>query len=116
MSISAIFLGIALFLLISALIARPLLDQSQYASTPDIKLQSLLTERDNIFTLILDLEDDFATQKIAQDFFTQQRQALVLRGADILQQLDTHADASVGGLDDEIEAQIATFRSAIQNG
>ncbi len=110
MSIPALLIGITLLILSGALIIRPLLDQSQYNAEPDILLQSLLTERDNILTLILDLEDDFATGKITEEFFTQRRQTLVLRGARTLQQLDAHSTDNVSDLDAQIEAQIAALR------
>ncbi len=110
MSIPALLIGLTLLILIGALVVRPLLDQSQYNAEPDIVLQSLLTDRDNILTLILDLEDDYATGKITENFFTQRRQTLVLRGARTLQQLDEHSAESVTELDALIEKQVAELR------
>ena len=116
MDIGSIFLLLALLVLISLFIARPLLDRKTVATTPeeDLKeheLSTLLAQRDRVLTALEELDFDNALGKIPQKDYPGQRERLLKQGAEILRKLDEFdGDLSDADIERRIEAAIAERR------
>lgn len=116
MDIGSIFLLLALLVLISLFIARPLLDRKTVAATPeeDLKeheLSTLLAQRDRVLTALEELDFDNALGKIPQKDYPGQRERLLKQGAEILRKLDEFdGDLSDADIERRIEAAIAERR------
>ncbi len=92
MDIGSIFLLLALLVLISLFIARPLFDRKTVAVTPeeDLKeheLSTLMAERDRVLTALEELDFDNTLGKIPQKDYPGQRERLLRQGAETLADL-----------------------------
>jgi hypothetical protein len=89
MDIGALFLLLALLLLVALFVARPFLEPRAAAGAQDDLLASpLLTERDRVLTALQELDFDHTLGKIPAEEYPAQRASLLQHGADILRQLD----------------------------
>jgi hypothetical protein len=119
MDIGSLFLLLALLLLVSLYIARPLIDReavivSADSDHMDQELSALLAERDRVLASLQELDFDYALGKISEIEYPIQRSRLLQRGADILRQLDEfEAYGPDTKMDEHIEAEIAERRTAI---
>ncbi len=118
MDIGSIFLLLALLVLISLFIARPLLDRKSVAVTPEEdlrehELSTLLAERDRVLTALEELDFDNALGKIPQKDYPGQRERLLRQGAETLRKLDEFdGEISDADIEQRIEAAIAERRTA----
>ncbi len=124
MDLGSILLGLALLLIVSFVVARPLLfsGHDRERAARGGQADALLFERERVLAQLRDLDFDHATSKIADDDYAAQRAALVAQGVAVLKQLDalgisaapangSAAEAGAETPEDEIEAAIAAARS-----
>jgi hypothetical protein len=89
MDIGALFLLLALLILVALFVLRPFLErQPADALQEEHVTSSLLAERDRILTALQELDFDHALGKIPAEDYPLQRSSLLHRGAAILRQLD----------------------------
>lgn len=94
MDIGSIFLILALFILTSLYIGRPLYDRTATRSTAiSSELSALLAERDRVLNALSELDFDHALGKIPAEDYPVRRKELAQRGATILRQLDEQGGA-----------------------
>lgn len=122
MDIGSIFLILALVLLVSWFVSRPLMDRKNEdallvnrmtAEQREHRRSALLAERDRLLTALQDLDFDNGLGKIPEEDFPQQRQFLLQAGADILRELDTlePQERKSGSAEERVEAAVAARRA-----
>jgi len=118
MDIGALFLLLALLILVALYVSRPFMERQPAAILQEEHVtSSLLAERDRILTALQELDFDYALGKIPAEEYPLQRSSLLQRGAAILRQLDALALPSSptggGGVseEDRLEAAIAARRA-----
>ena len=129
MDIGSIFLILALAVVVSIFVSRPFFEhqKDEELSSPEEEMQkeyqrsSLLAERDRILNMLQEREADFELEKIPQETFEPQREALLVSGAEILKQLDAlkiEASRKIQSKpidpDDELEKLIAERRRSAE--
>ncbi len=118
MDIGSIFLILALLVLVALFVMRPFITRNSRVVTSDEhEISSLLAEREGILRALQELDFDYTLQKIPEEEYPQQRQALLLRGAEILRRLDALQLAQgqeTVSAEDRLEAAIAARRRAIK--
>ncbi len=121
MDLGSIFLILALLLMVGLFIGRPLLDRKTIAvSQEEHEYSGLLAERDRILNALQELDFDFTLGKIPEGDYPMQRETLLMRGANVLKQLDsiearTPGDAAEMQLEEAIamrRADAARMQSA----
>ena len=92
MDYGSILLLLALVVIVGAYIASPLREKRLRGadSVIDIKLSELLAERERILDALAELDFDNEMGKVPDDLYPSQREALLKRGAAVLQLLDEH--------------------------
>jgi hypothetical protein len=139
MDIGAIFLLLALLLLVGLFVAQPYFERRARRVTPEEReLSALMAERDQVINALQELDFDYTLGKIPTEDYPSQRTSLLQKGANLLRELDTRqagthdqdaesrleaviaarrADAGQAanparpGVDDELESLIAARRS-----
>jgi len=121
MDIVAIFLILALLILVGAYLYAPFLrGYGRRVTQEERELSALLAERERVFTALHDLDFDFRLGKIPEGDYPAQRTSLLQKGADILRKLDAlsaehpREAAQTGGkklTDAQIEAMISKRRA-----
>jgi hypothetical protein len=118
MDIGALFLLLALLILIALFVSRPFLERQPAATLQEEHAaMSLLAERDRILTALQELDFDHALGKIPAEDYPLQRSSLLHRGAAILRQLDalTPSPSPASGrgesAKERLEKAIATRRA-----
>jgi hypothetical protein len=124
MDLGSIFVTLAIVIIVVGFIARPIMENRGYAVTePDRRISALQAERDQILTLLQDLDMDQTMGKVQGEDYEAQRSVLVSRGAAVLKELDiisgvtVHADGQIGvgeyasrKLEEQIEAAVSQMR------
>ena len=124
MDIGSILIILAITIVIVAYIAKPLLEKRGYAVTDsDRRVSTLQAQRDQILTVLQELDMDHAMGKVEGEDYASQRSELVSRGAAVLKELDLlsgeveHSEDYVDRgelssrlLEDQIEAAISEMR------
>ncbi|RPH59497.1 MAG: zinc ribbon domain-containing protein [Chloroflexi bacterium] len=119
MEIGAIFLLLAVVLLVTLFVARPFIEHRRVSviSSDEHELSSLLAERDRLITALQELDFDHTLGKIPTEDYPSMRADLMRHAADVLQKLDAHtspngqASAGNGDAESRIEAVIAARRA-----
>lgn len=115
MTSGAIFLILALALLVGVYVAQPFLVRSRrkVVSAEEHELSGLMAERDRLITALQELDFDFTLGKIPSEDYPAMRAMLLQRGAEVLRKLDALAPQSASASDAEsrIEAAIAARRA-----
>ncbi len=118
MELGSIFLILALLLLVAFFVSRPFFEKTPAVrgsqNSSDHDLSALLAEHDRILNALQELDFDYGLGKIPEEDYPQQRSTLVLRGANILKQLDTlQPGENSAGLPSEqrIEVAVAARRA-----
>lgn len=118
MTIPTELLALVTILVIGAFVAQPFFAQVRRGGAGNQRRRAdilreqaaLLTQRNDIYAAIRDLDFDYKTNKISDEMYKDQRYILVAQGVEILQKLD-----SLPLLDDPeedpIEAAVAAYRS-----
>lgn len=96
MDIGSILLLLALILVVGAYVASPLRTW-QHRHTPDeenIEISELLAERERILDALAELDFDNEMDKVPDELYPLQREALIKRGAAVLKLLDERLPAA----------------------
>ena len=125
MDIGSIFLILALAIIVSIFVSRPFIEHRkderlnlpQDVVQKEKKRSKLMADRDRILNTLQELETDFELGKIPQEDFGIQREALLVKGAETLKQLDAikiedsrESRKMPIGQDDELEMLISARR------
>lgn len=87
---------IALTILVGSYLARPLIERKGFATSPEEKHLSVLqAEKEQMLSILQELDMDFAMGKIEPDDYQAQRSELIRRGASILRQMDQLSGSDV---------------------
>lgn len=119
MSIIGLIISLGLFLITMAMVAYPLLRPPKTSEHDNLQLQvhrdRIQVYYERVLTNILDLDEDFATGKIDEANYRDEREIWAQRGIRLLryrdglderQSLARDRDASPGAIDEAIEAMI----------
>lgn len=121
--VGAIFLVLAVVLVVGVFISRPFFlnppdaaknNRKRAINESDMHRSALMAERDRILTSLQDLDFDHALGKVPEEDYPYQRQAFLHEGSEILRQLDAldpkpaAADLSA---EDRLEAAVAARRA-----
>lgn len=129
MSILGLTISLALFLIALAVVAHPLLRPPKTSESADAQLQ---VQRDRVqvyyervLTNMRDLDEDYATGKIDEADYRDERAVWAHRGIRLLrvrdgldarQSLVRDGDANASAIDEAIEAAISAYRADAQPG
>lgn len=125
MDLGSIMLILALALGVGIFISLPLTRHSageklvagQKSTNPlDHQRSALLAERDRVLTTLQELDFDHALGKIPAEDYPIQRNAMMVKGADVLRQLDQidPSNANTGAAEDRLEAAVAARRADLR--
>jgi hypothetical protein len=123
LGIGTLLAGLALLLIVAAVVALPLLDRKTPVAEPPSARDALEAERQAIVRGIRELDFDRRAGKLDEADYRAMRLALVQRGADILRRIEAMDQAAGAAPDDapdaarsdarvdaEIEARIAALK------
>jgi hypothetical protein len=103
MDLGSILLGLALLLVVSFVVLRPILDRSTANERDEPAADPLLLTREQVLAQLRDLDFDHATGKLNEDDYAAQRAQLMAQGVAVLKELDSQAASTDGQPVDEIE-------------
>lgn len=86
MTTGSILVAIALFMLVSVFVLRPLLTE-RFRPIKTDKTSTLIRQKDQVISDIRGLEFDFETGKVPESSFHAEREKLVVEAAGILQKI-----------------------------
>lgn len=115
MDLGSIFILLALAILVSLFIARPLMQQrtTTLVTRAEHDLSALLAERDRVLTALQELDFDYTLQKIPEEDYPSQRAALLQKGAEILRELDSLQSRVAAKVEaDPVESALSERRRA----
>jgi rubrerythrin len=123
MEIGAIFLLLAVILLVMLFVARPFIEQRRTTavSSEEHELSSLMAERDRLITALQELDFDHTLGKIPSEDYPSTRAELLQHAAEVLRKLDAYPAfgqaAARSDAESRIEAVIAARRAdaAVEN-
>lgn len=125
MDLGSILLGLAVLILVAAFVLRPVLQPSPAGPPPDSRhLSELQAERDRILDLLREMDLDSTMGKLLPEDYRVQREALAMRGAVVLRQIDESGGSALepAGQDPsvdseaELEAAVRRLRSRQSDG
>lgn len=98
MDIGAIFLVLAVVLVVGLFVGQPLMERRPRRPADEgHEASALMAERDRVINALQELDFDYALGKIPAEDYPVQRAALLQKGADILRQLDSFPSPSGRG-------------------
>ena len=113
----SILIGLAVLILVGAFVLRPVLQPSPSDPPPGSRrLSELQAERDRILDLLRDMDLDSSMGKLLPEDYRVQREALAMRGAAVLRQIDESGGSAqepflpIASLDPEAELEAAVRR------
>ena len=111
MDLGFIFTALALFILVAAFVARPLIEKMSGVETEKTHADDLFARREAILIELRDVDFDHDTGKMNDDDYKEQRARLTAQGVEVLRALDALKVAPrVSTIDDDIENLIALKR------
>jgi len=117
MDIGSIFLLLALVILVVFFIAQPFFNRRPVAARPTVARQQILilqAERDHVIQALQELDFDYSLGKVPEEDYPSQRNALLQRGADVLQKLDAiQPQAPARQVGDRLEEALAARRKVL---
>ncbi|HJS17856.1 MAG TPA: zinc ribbon domain-containing protein [Anaerolineales bacterium] len=114
MELSAIFVTLAILILVAIYLYAPFMERrAQRVTQEEHQLSALMAERDRVINSLQELDFDYKLGKIPEGEYPAQRASLLQKGADILRRIDSIAPhpASVQDADARIEKAIAARRA-----
>ena len=121
MELGAIFLILAVLIVIGMYLYGPFISRGRRAATIEShEISSLMAERDRVINALRELDFDFNLGKIPAEDYPDQRASLLQKGAEILKKLDELAPspspilgrgARGEGAEDRIEKAVAARRA-----
>jgi len=114
MDLGAVFLLLAVLLLVIFYVAQPLFQRATRLTEGERRLSALLAEKDRLLNALQELDFDASLGKVSAEDYPAQRGALLQAGAQVLRQIDQLAPAQAAATpaEDRLEAAIATRRLA----
>jgi hypothetical protein len=119
--IGSLFLVLAVALVVVIFVMQPFVKRQELpaaaeqkaAHQQDHQRSALLAERDRVLTALQELDFDNAMGKVPAEDYTEQRAALLHRGADVMRRLDSNSanPGSADAMEARIEATIASRRA-----
>lgn len=113
----AIFLILAVLVLVGLFISRPFLENRrvQAVSAQEHEISHLLAERDSLITALQELDFDHVLGKIPAEDYPNMRAALLTHAADVLRRIDELQPSQTSPADAEsrVEAAIAARRADV---
>jgi rubrerythrin len=110
MDLGAIFLLLAVLILIVLFVASPFSGRERALTGGEQTLSALLAERDRLLSALQELDFDYSLGKIPAEEYPAQRKELVQSGAGILRRLDELQGKTGKSAEDRIEAIVAARR------
>lgn len=131
MSLESLVVSLTILIVAVLWIGAPLLNRRRVRQRdPEVghkQTERLQVHYDRLLGNLRDLDEDFATGKIRESDYHSEREALVVRGVQILMALDHHQATATGAsaarsdsadvdaeIDQEIEAAVAAYRQRAQ--
>ena len=114
MELTAIFLSLAILILVGIYLYAPFMERRARRVTEDEhELSALMAERDRVINSLQELDFDFKLGKIPEEDYPAQRASLLQKGADILRKIDSLAPQTISAQDTEarLERAIAARRA-----
>ncbi|MBN1668255.1 MAG: zinc ribbon domain-containing protein [Anaerolineales bacterium] len=112
MDIGSILFIFGLFVLVALFISRPFFERKAYPVTrQEHDYSALLADYERVLVNLQDLEFDHTMGKIPEDEYPARRQQMMLKGADLLRQIDEIETQVVGSKDARFEAAIQARRA-----
>ena len=125
MTIGSIFLALALLVLVSLYVARPLLKPVSRSRSRLTTYQALTAQKEAILVQIRSLDFDYSTGKLTDADYHRKREEFMVQAEDIYRRLDeledqvatteqpsaTRTTGATSDIENEIEAAIARRRS-----
>jgi len=114
MDIAAIFLTLAVLVLVGIYLYAPLAERrARRVTEEEHELSALLAERDRVINALQELDFDFKLGKIPGEDYPTQRSNLLQKGANILRRIDEIAPepTAAKGVEERIEKAIAARRA-----
>lgn len=114
MDLGFIFTSLALFILVAAFVARPLIEKMTGVEAEKTHADDLFAQREAILIELRDVDFDHDTGKMNDDDYKEQRARLTSKGVEVLRALDglktQEVAPPINTVDDEIENLIAVKR------
>jgi hypothetical protein len=114
MDLGFIFTALALFILVAAFVARPLIEKMTGVEAEKTHADDLFAQREAILIELRDVDFDHDTGKMNDDDYKEQRARLTAKGVEVLRALDEikpqDSAPRLNTVDDEIENLIAIKR------
>lgn len=115
MDIGSILLILAILILVLTYVTEPFRKRLKpVRKTSNHELSALLAERDRILTALAELDFDYQLQKIPEEIYPLQRNALLDKGTTVLKQLDTLLGNDSAAVDSLLDEKIANRRQPIE--
>ena len=114
MELTAIFLSLAVLILVGIYLYAPFMERrARQVTEEEHELSALMAERDRVINSLQELDFDFKLGKIPEDDYPAQRASLLQKGADILRKIDSLAPQAGSTQDTEarLERAIAARRA-----
>ena len=114
MELTAIFLSLAILILVGIYLYAPFMERrARRVTEEEHELSALMAERDRVINSLQELDFDFKLGKIPEEDYPAQRTNLLQKGADILRKIDSLAPQPVSVQDTEarLERAIAARRA-----
>lgn len=110
MDIGAVFILLALTILIAMYLAQPYMERrAKIVSGEELELSALFAERDHAISALKELEFDNSLGKVPAEDYPVQRAELMQKGADAMRRIDEYKAG--GAAEDLLEAAIDSHRA-----
>ncbi len=112
MDIGAIFILLALVILVTMYLAQPYMERrAEVVSATELELSTLFAKRDQAISALKELEFDNSLGKVPAEDYPIQRAELMQKGADAMRQIDEFKTGSAKVAENNLEAAIASRRT-----
>ena len=109
MDIGAIFILLALTILVAMYLAQPYMEKrAKIVSVEELELSALFAKRDDAIDALKELEFDNTLGKVPAEDYPAQRAELMQKGADAMRQVDEY---QARGTEDRVETAIVSRRA-----
>ena len=114
MDIGAIFILLALIIVISMYLAQPYMEKrTQIVSASELELSALFAKRDQTISALKELELDNSLGKVPADDYPAQHAYLMKQGAEIMRMIDAFKTDNTDTVKDRLERAIDSRRAEI---
>ena len=111
MDIGAVFILLALTILVAMYLAQPYMERrAKFVSVEELELSALFAKRDDAIDALKELEFDNTLGKVPAEDYPTQKAELMQNGAEAMRRIDEYQS---GGTEDSVEAAIASRRADV---